>query len=153
MSYLSSAVRAGPALSAWQCHKHPVDVTKPGGNLHAPDSAGSEITFLLSITALAPQKLPSKCILWECGCQEWNSWRLPTALCEDQMSSCLCCRAKLAAPAHSEHWALTCSAFLLEQNGRVGFLSHMCATLLLPWMAFYKIDNDVSLLQRVSKLN
>lgn len=54
---------------------------------------------------------------------------------------------------HSEHWALTCSAFLLEQNGRVGFLSHMCATLLLLWMAFYKIDNDVSLLQRVSKLN
>lgn len=54
---------------------------------------------------------------------------------------------------HSEHWALTCSAFLLEQNGRVGFLSHTCATLLRLWMALYKIDNDVSLLQRVSKLN
>lgn len=88
------------------------------GSLHTPDFAGGEIALLLSIVALALQKLPSKCVLWDCGCQEGNSWTPPTALCEDQslVSSCLCCRGELAA--HAAQWALSfpCSASLLEQR-------------------------------------
>lgn len=87
------------------------------GNLHTPDFAGAEITLLLSIVALAVQKLPSKCILWDCGCQEGNSWTPPTALCEDKslVSSCLCCRGELAASAAQQALGFPCSATLLEQ--------------------------------------
>lgn len=66
----------------------------------------------------------------------WSSWQQPTG---QRAFAC---------------WATPSSACLVEEmEGRAGFLSCLCATLLQPWMALGKIDNDVSLLQSVSKVN
>lgn len=68
-----------------------------GNLLRPPDSAGSEVTSLLTSTALVLQKLPSKQVLWKYGRQERSSQRPPTVLrgAKAWLSSRLWCRGKL----------------------------------------------------------